>query len=153
MALDDLYREIILEHFRSPRNKGRLDNPDVFAEGVNPLCGDEVCLGLALLGDRVQEVRVEGHGCSISQASCSMMSEAIKGRTLAEVEGLAQAFKGQMLGGEPADPAVDLGDLEALEGVKQFPVRIKCALLAWNTLLGGLASRAHGEREVKLVEE
>lgn len=153
MALDDLYREIILEHFRSPRNKGHLDSPDVFAEGVNPLCGDEVRLGLALDGDRVEDVRIDGHGCSISQASGSMMTEAIKGKTLAEAERVAQAFKAMMLENGQPHGEVDLGDLESLEGVKQYPVRIKCALLAWNTLLGGLASRARGGREAKVVEE
>jgi nitrogen fixation NifU-like protein len=153
MPLDDLYREIILEHFRSPRNKGRLEKPDISAEGVNPLCGDQLKLSIALAGDRIIDLKIEGHGCSISQASGSMMTEAVKGKTIPEAQHVAQAFKALMLenGVTPGD--VDLGDLEALEGVKQYPVRIKCAILAWNTLLGGLATRAQGGRETKLVEE
>ena len=153
MALDDLYREIILEHFRSPRNKGRLDNADISAEGVNPLCGDQVRLCIALSGDRIADMTIDGHGCSISQASGSMMTEAVKGRTIPEAEAVAHAFKDMMLENGSAHGDVDLGDLESLEGVKQYPVRIKCAILAWNTLLGGLASRAQGGREAKVVEE
>jgi len=153
MSLDDLYREIILEHFRSPRNKGRLDNPNLTAEGVNPLCGDQIALGIALNGDRITDLRMDGHGCSISQASGSMMTEAIKGKTIAEAEKVAHAFKAMMLEDGTPHGEVDLGDLESLEGVKRYPVRIKCAILAWNTFLGALATRAKGGREAKVVEE
>jgi nitrogen fixation NifU-like protein len=153
MGLDELYREIILEHFRSPRNKGRLDAPDLRGEGVNPLCGDEVALGVALDHDRIVDIRIEGHGCSISQASGSMMTEAVKGKTLAEAETVAHAFKAMMLEDGSPHGEVDLGDLESLEGVKKYPVRIKCAVLAWNTLLGALATKAKGGRESKVVEE
>jgi nitrogen fixation NifU-like protein len=152
MTLDDLYRDIILDHFRSPRNKGRLDNADITVEGANPLCGDQVVLGVALEGNRIADLRIDGHGCSISQASGSMMTEAVKGKTLVEAEQVAKAFKGMMLDGvAPSD--LELGDLEALEGVKQYPVRIKCAILAWNTLLGALSGHAQGQRAAKVVEE
>jgi len=147
-GLEDLYREVILDHYRSPRNRGELPVPPAHrTEGFNPLCGDEVILYLQL-GDgddgRVVDVRISGQGCSISQASSSMMSAAIKGRTVAEVRALIDDFKALMsihesklegagAGSAEADPA-RLGDLAALAGVVKFPVRIKCATLAWNTL-------------------
>jgi nitrogen fixation protein NifU and related proteins len=144
-ALEDLYREIILDHYRSPRNRGELPAPPaVFAQGHNPLCGDEITVYLQLDGDRVSDVRVDGQGCSISQSSASMMSQAIKGRTVDEVRALVRRFKGMMsiedADGDEDAPAVEvsLGDLEALQGVVKFPVRIKCATLAWNTLLQAL---------------
>jgi nitrogen fixation NifU-like protein len=154
-GLEDLYREIILDHYRNPRNRGELDAPPATrVEGFNPLCGDEVVLYLDVEGDTVRDIRISGQGCSISQSSASMMSSAIKGKTLDEVRALSRAFKGMMsiheqsLDGpadgdgdaEPgeADADVKLGDLEALRGVVKFPVRIKCATLSWNTLLQGL---------------
>ncbi len=148
-ALEDLYREIILDHYRSPRNRGELPAPPaVVAQGHNPLCGDEITVYLQLDGDRVSDVKVDGQGCSISQSSASMMSQAIKGRTVDEVRALVKRFKGMMsiedaedTNGDNAEaPAseVSLGDLEALQGVVKFPVRIKCATLAWNTLLAAL---------------
>jgi nitrogen fixation NifU-like protein len=157
-GLEDLYREIILDHYRNPRNRGELDAPPATrVEGFNPLCGDEVVLYLAVEGDTVQDIRIGGQGCSISQSSASMMSSAVKGKTLDEVRALSRAFKGMMsiheqsLDGPSADDAdgdgesagepdveVNLGDLEALRGVVKFPVRIKCATLSWNTLLQGL---------------
>jgi nitrogen fixation NifU-like protein len=144
-ALEDLYREIILDHYRSPRNRGELPTPPaVVAQGHNPLCGDEITVYLQLDGDRVSDVKVDGQGCSISQSSASMMSQAIKGHTVDEVRALVKRFKGMMTiedaDGDDAEPApeVSLGDLEALQGVVKFPVRIKCATLAWNTLLQAL---------------
>jgi nitrogen fixation NifU-like protein len=154
-GLEDLYREIILDHYRNPRNRGELDAPPATrVEGFNPLCGDEVVLYLDVEGDTVRDIRISGQGCSISQSSASMMSSAIKGKTLDEVRALSRAFKGMMSiheqsldgpadgdgDGEPgeADADVKLGDLEALRGVVKFPVRIKCATLSWNTLLQGL---------------
>jgi nitrogen fixation protein NifU and related proteins len=151
-GLEDLYREIILDHYRSPRNRGELPTPPAHkSEGFNPLCGDEVVLYLAVEGDKVVDVKIGGQGCSISQASTSMMSAAVKGKTLAEARQLISAFKALMsiheskLEGESdgADlqaelDGVALGDLEALQGVVKFPVRIKCATLAWNTLQQGL---------------
>jgi nitrogen fixation protein NifU and related proteins len=162
-GLEDLYREIILDHYRNPRNRGELDTPPATrVEGFNPLCGDEIVLYLDVEDDTVRDIRIGGQGCSISQSSASMMASAVKGKTLDEVRALSRAFKGMMSiheqsldgpAGQDADgdgdlearePEVDvkLGDLEALRGVVKFPVRIKCATLSWNTLLQGLDERA-----------
>ncbi len=150
-GLEDLYREIILDHYRSPRNRGELPAPPATrVEGFNPLCGDEIVVYVDLADGNVQDIRIGGQGCSISQSSASMMSAAVKGKTLEEVEALTRAFKGMMsiheqtLDGEEAeltavDADVKLGDLEALRGVVKFPVRIKCATLAWNTLQNAFA--------------
>jgi nitrogen fixation NifU-like protein len=151
-GLEDLYREIILDHYRSPRNRGELPTPPAHkAEGFNPLCGDEVVVYLDIEDGTVADVKIGGQGCSISQASTSMMSAAVKGKTVDEARRLIGAFKALMsiheskLEGESdgADlqaelDGVELGDLEALQGVVKFPVRIKCATLAWNTLQQGL---------------
>jgi nitrogen fixation NifU-like protein len=154
-GLEDLYREIILDHYRNPRNRGELEAPPAHkVEGFNPLCGDEIVVYLDVEGDKVTDIRIGGQGCSISQSSASMMSAAVKGRTIDEVRDLTKAFKAMMsihessLEGEtgvPDDgagdedvPDVKLGDLEALRGVVKFPVRIKCATLSWNTLAQGL---------------
>ena len=150
-GLEDLYREIILDHYRSPRNRGELPTPPaVRVEGFNPLCGDEIVVYADVADGVLQDIRIAGQGCSISQSSASMMSAAVKGKPLEEVEALTRAFKGMMsiheqsLDGEEGDgegtlvgegdPDVKLGDLEALRGVVKFPVRIKCATLSWNTL-------------------
>jgi nitrogen fixation protein NifU and related proteins len=139
--VDDLYRDIILDHHKSPRNFGELEDPDVSVEGVNPLCGDEMLLTLQVEDGRVTRLRLKSKGCSISRASGSMMAEAVEGKTLEEIETLTEAFKEMMIGQSNAEDLPDeLEDLEALEGVKKYPVRIKCALLAWNTLLEGLDS-------------
>jgi nitrogen fixation protein NifU and related proteins len=149
-GLEDLYREIVLDHYRSPRNRGELPTPPAHrTEGFNPLCGDEIVVYLQVEGDTVTDVKIAGQGCSISQSSASMMSAAIKGKTIAEVRALTRAFKAMMSihesalegGADPdaaPDPAVKLGDLEALRGVARVPVRIKCATLSWNTLAQGL---------------
>ncbi len=141
-GLEDLYREIVLDHYRNPRNRGELPCPPARrAEGFNPLCGDEVVIYTDVADGVVRDLRVGGQGCSISQSTASMMSVAVKGRSLAEVEKLERSFKAMMSivtdGGEVAPPA-DLGDLEALRGVVKFPVRIKCATLCWNTLAESL---------------
>ena len=145
-GLDDLYREIILDHYRTPRNRGELPPPAAHAVGHNPLCGDEIDVYLQVEGDTVTDVKVGGQGCSISQSSASMMSQAVKGKSVPEVRALVRRFKGMMSieeevpdGEQVADAAVKLGDLEALQGVVKFPVRIKCATLAWNTLLEAMA--------------
>jgi nitrogen fixation NifU-like protein len=148
-GLEDLYREIILDHYRSPRNKGELPPPAHRTEGFNPLCGDEIVVYLDVEDDVVRDVRIGGQGCSISQSSASMMSAAVKGKTLAEVRALVHKFKAMMTVEEdtpdaPGGPEVKLGDLEALQGVQKFPVRIKCATLAWNTLTQGLDEIAAG---------
>lgn len=152
-GLEDLYREIILDHYRTPRNRGELPSPPaVTAEGHNPLCGDEITVYLDI--DRtadpaiVTDVKIGGQGCSISQSSASMMSQAIIGKTEPEVRALVRRFKSMMSIDDDAGRAdtdaddlgseVKLGDLEALQGVVKFPVRIKCATLAWNTLLQAL---------------
>ena len=161
-GLEELYREIILDHYRSPRNRGELAVPPAHkVEGFNPLCGDEVVLYLDVddTGD-VRDLKIAGQGCSISQASTSMMSAAVKGKSIDEARRLIRAFKALMsiheskLEGDGAGADADddgseiegvrLGDLEALQGVVKFPVRIKCATLAWNTLQQGLDEVASG---------
>jgi nitrogen fixation NifU-like protein len=155
-GLEDLYREIILDHYRNPRNRGELPTPPAYAEtGFNPLCGDEITLYVQVEDDRLADVKLTGQGCSISQSSASMMSTAVKGKSLAETRATIRTFKSMMSihehrldgpgdgdgGGDEAgegDPAVSLGDLEALQGVVKFPVRIKCATLSWNTLAQAL---------------
>ena len=145
-GLEDLYREIILDHYRTPRNRGELPPPAAHAVGHNPLCGDEIDVYLQIDGDTVTDVKVGGQGCSISQSSASMMSQAVKGKSVAEVRALVRRFKGMMSIEEEAPDEdqvpvteVKLGDLEALQGVVKFPVRIKCATLAWNTLIEAMA--------------
>ena len=155
-GLEDLYREIILDHYRNPRNRGELDSPPAErAEGFNPLCGDEIVIYFDVDADgTIDDIKISGQGCSISQSSASMMSAAVKGKTLHEVRDLTRAFKAMMSihesaleGSDATDaatgetdgiPDVKLGDLEALRGVVKFPVRIKCATLSWNTLAQGL---------------
>lgn len=132
---DDLYREVLMEHWRQPRYRGRLPDPDLSAEGANPLCGDEITLTLALEGDRIAEIRFEGQGCTISQASASMLTEAVRGLPLAEARKLAEQFKRWMTERGPNGLPEQLDELEALEGVKRLPQRVKCAVLAWETLL------------------
>ena len=136
--LDELYRDVILDHYRSPRGVQPLVRPDVSEEGYNPLCGDEVTLQLCVADGRVTDVSVRGRGCSISVASGSLLAEQLRGKTLGEVREILAAFK-SMLHGESAPDERLLGDLAVLEGVKSFPVRIKCALLPWTTLEQALA--------------
>ena len=151
-GLEDLYREIILDHYRSPRNRGELAVPPAHvSEGFNPLCGDEIKVFLDVRDGVVADIRIGGQGCSISQSSASMMSAAVKGKTVPEARRLLAAFKSMMsvhehdMDGDDDEATGDddladvkLGDLEALRGVVKFPVRIKCATLAWNTLAQGL---------------
>jgi nitrogen fixation NifU-like protein len=138
LSLEELYKEVILDHYRAPRNKGRIDPHDVALERNNPLCGDEIELFLKFDGETVEGVAFEGKGCSISQASTSMMTEKIKGLGAKDAAELAESIKRMMAGEEDGD-ADSLGDLISLKGVVKYPVRIKCALLGWNTLLEGLA--------------
>ena len=160
-ALEELYREIILDHYRSPRNRGELESPPAHrVEGFNPLCGDEVVVSLLVEDGTLADLKIGGSGCSISQSSASLMSAAVKGKPLAEVRRLIGTFKGMMsiheaslehdghggdlngaevVPGEPEEVDLDkLGELAALQGVVKFPVRIKCATLSWNTLAQGL---------------
>jgi len=156
-GLEDLYREIILDHYRSPRNRGELPVPPAHrVEGFNPLCGDEVVVFLEVDDDKVTELRIAGQGCSISQSSASMMSAAVRGKSVQEARRLISSFKAMMsiheqsIGGDGAPaggetiPPDDLGELAALQGVVKFPVRIKCATLSWNTLAQGLDDVADG---------
>ena len=146
-GLDDLYREIILDHYRTPRNRGELESPPaVESRGHNPLCGDEITLYLLVDGEGddaiVSDVKIDGQGCSISQSSASMMTQAVIGKPVSEARALIRKFK-TMVGiegyeAQPGDDAVPMGDLEALQGVVKFPVRIKCAVLGWNTLADAL---------------
>ena len=168
-GLEDLYREIILDHYRSPRNRGELESPPAQrVEGFNPLCGDEIVVTLDVHDGLVSDIKIAGTGCSISQSSASLMSAAVKGKPVDEVRGLIHTFKEMMsihestlpsavekgTGGsavadvEPLEPeAIDieaLGELAALQGVVKFPVRIKCATLSWNALAQGLDEVAAG---------
>jgi len=163
--LEELYREIILDHYRSPRNRGELDSPPAHrVEGFNPLCGDEVVISMVVEDGTLADLKIGGSGCSISQSSASLMSAAVKGKPVGEVRQLINTFKGMMsiheasldhehgpgvaefdgngaevVRGEPEEIDLDkLGELAALQGVVKFPVRIKCATLSWNALAQGL---------------
>jgi nitrogen fixation NifU-like protein len=141
LSLEELYKEVILDHYRAPRNKGRLDPHDVALQRNNPLCGDEIELFLRFDGDKLNGIAFEGKGCSISLASTSMMTEKVRGLSAEDAGRLAELNKQMMAGDEEAN--VDsLGDLVSLKGVVKYPVRIKCALLGWNTLLEGLEEGA-----------
>jgi nitrogen fixation protein NifU and related proteins len=129
---DDLYRQVILDHYRRPHNRHALEQADVKAEGLNPLCGDEIEVELRFDDGVVSSAAFGGRGCSISQSSASMMTDAVQGKTASEIESLIRSFKQMVMEGQPATD--ELGDLEALEGVSKFPVRVKCATLAWNVL-------------------
>jgi nitrogen fixation NifU-like protein len=135
--LDELYRELILDHYRNPRNRVPLESPAVVAEGYNPLCGDEVELRLNVEGNVISDVSFTGRGCSISQASGSMLTEAVKGKTVAQARALIALFT-RMMTDPDFVPEEDVGDLEALQGVAKYPVRVKCATLAWHALQDGL---------------
>lgn len=142
LSLDELYKEVILDHYRTPRNKGRLDPHDIALERNNPLCGDEIELFVKFEGDKVEGIAFEGKGCSISQASASMMTEKVKGLGAKDATELTESIKRMMAGEEEGDPKA-LGDLVSLKGVVKYPVRIKCALLGWNTLQEALEEGNH----------
>lgn len=147
--LRELYQDVILDHYRHPRHSGRLESPSHQARGDNPLCGDRLAVTARVAGGRVEEVAVESSGCAISTASASLMSEATVGLTLPEVEALARRFQAILVEGADFDPA-ELGSLAALTGVRDYPVRIKCATLAWHTLRAALA--AGGEEKAISTE-
>jgi len=141
--LRDLYQETILDHYKRPRNFGPLAGADRQAKGHNPLCGDEIDVFVKLDGDRVREVAFQGSGCAISTASASLMTEAVKGKSLGEAERLFREFH-EMLTGDPsreAEAGAELGKLAVFAGVREYPVRVKCATLAWHTLHAALADR------------
>ena len=146
MALDELYQEIILEHYKKPRNLDLLEDADVKVEGKNPFCGDEVEIALKLNGDVIENATFDGSGCAISQASASLMTEKIKGKTIAEVRELISTFRKLVKGEDTNVSTEDLDELLALQGVSEFPTRIKCALLAWNTLLQALDKKLKQEQ-------
>lgn len=150
MPLDEMYREIILDHYRSPRGRKPLPEANVTAEGHNPSCGDDIKLEIELKDNILQDVHVDCKGCAISVASGSMLAETVKGKTFAEVSELSKIIR-KMLKGELEETPDNLGDLGALAGVRQFPVRIKCALLAWVTLIEGLDKYSAGHPDGKIV--
>lgn len=133
---DDFYREIILDHYRKPRNRGELADATYRLEGVNPVCGDEIHLDLVLDGTTIENLAFWGQGCSISQSSASMLTDRLKGRTVEEAGRVLGKVRAMLVDG--ALPDSELGDLQALEGVAKLPVRVKCALLSWNVLQDGL---------------
>ena len=135
--LGELYQEIIMDHRRSPRNEGLPDGHDHYADGFNPFCGDRVAVGLKVEDGVIVDVGFEGEGCAISMASASLMTDSVMGRPVAEAVKIFEGFRNLLTstnGTDATDAAVDLGDLEALAGVKAFPTRIKCAILSWHTL-------------------
>jgi len=142
MESRDLYQDIILDHGRKPRNFHAMPHPSHFAQGHNPLCGDRVTVYLSIDGDRIKDVSFEGRGCAISTASASLMTEVLKGKTVAEAEELFKAFHAEVTGGEePSVPEAlqdDLERLAPLEGVKAYPARVKCATLAWRAFEAAL---------------
>ena len=141
MELNDLYRDVILDHNKRPRNFGRVDPADALANGHNPLCGDRLTVTLRLAGDRVDDVKFEGNGCAISVASASMMTEAVKGHSRDEVATLFDRVHALLTQADA--PSTDLGKLAALSGVREFPARVKCASLCWHTLNAALANADH----------
>ncbi len=141
MELDDLYRDVILDHNRQPRNFGGLDPADASAEGFNPMCGDRLTLRLRMTGDKIGEIRFEGQGCAISTASASLMTEAVKGKTRVQALQLFENIH-SLLTDDAATGGEDLGKLAALSGVREYPARVKCASLCWHTLVSALKARA-----------
>jgi len=136
--LGDLYQEIILDHYKKPRNAGRIEQPTCSAAGDNPLCGDKISVTVKKTGDRIEDIRWNGAGCAISTASASLMSEAVKGKTRREFEGLFDKFHAMVTGTGGAE---GLDKLEVFSGVSEFPVRVKCASLAWHTLKAALEGK------------
>lgn len=135
--LEELYQEIILDHYRRPRNKGQVKPADFVASESNPLCGDELTISGRIADGKIAEIKFDGHGCSISQASASIMTQKLTGLPVTEARELIETFQ-QMMRGERPFGGREMGDLKALEGVLKFPVRVKCATLAWHTALRGL---------------
>ncbi|PLT47086.1 putative iron-sulfur cluster assembly scaffold protein for SUF system, SufE2 [Paenibacillus pasadenensis] len=145
MQLDDLYRRVIMDHYKNPRNRGTIDEGSVTVNLNNPTCGDRISLQLQVEDGKVSDARFTGEGCSISMSSASMMTEAVKGRTLDDAYAMAEKFSALMKG-EPVE-FDELEDIEALSGVNKFPARIKCATLAWNALRKGVESQGQGKPE------
>lgn len=138
--LRDLYQELIVDHYRRPHNFGPLPGANRYAEGFNPLCGDRLTLSLNVVDGVIKDLRFEGTGCAISTASASLMTDALKGKTEAQAEAMFHYFQALVTGTDQTEAPVSLGKLEVLAGVREFPVRVKCATLAWHTLLAALHS-------------
>ena len=158
--LQDLYRDVLLDYFRNSARKGTIDGADVHSHGVNPVCGDEIEISASLSGDggrnekRLAKLRYSGHGCVISQASSAMLAEALEGLSVEEARSLARAFKSMMLRETAAASLPErLGEARAFEGVRKYPMRVKCATLAWNTLIEGLKPPANGAAAAEFSEE
>ena len=143
--LGDLYQEIILDHYKKPRNAGQIEQPTCSAQGDNPLCGDKIAVTVKVSGDRVEDIRWKGAGCAISTASASLMSEAVKGKSKADFAALFEKFHAMVTGKGPSD---GLEKLEVFSGVSEYPVRVKCASLAWHTMKAAL----EGQKDVISTE-
>ncbi len=152
VQLDELYREVVMDHYRRPRGRQPLSKVDVSAKGFNPVCGDEVEVALQLSGETIAQAQVVSRGCAICTASASMMAEVLPGKSVAQAEADAEEFR-QVMHGKPFPQDRELGDLEALEGVKHFPVRVKCALLPWMTLKDAIAAFRRGESKAETTTE
>lgn len=153
--LQDLYREVLLDYFRSAAYKGKLEPADFHAHGINPVCGDEleITMTMGASPDRIRQIRYAGHGCVISQASSAMLAESLEGLPLARARELARAFKDMMLSKSPLDRLPgELEALKSLEGVRKYPMRVKCATLAWNTWLQGLAQQSKAGLKAEFQE-
>ena len=146
----ELYTQVIMDHYQRPRNRGELEDADLEEHLLNPLCGDEVVVYAAFDGDRVADVRFSGQGCSISQASASMMTERLSGKSLKEAEAEIEAFKDQMVGKKEFP---ELDELAALKGVVKYPSRVKCAVLAWSAFHEGLSKCGRGSEVPAIPEE
>jgi len=140
--LDHLYRSVIMDHYKKPRNKGVLEDGSVTIDMNNPTCGDRIHLTLQVTDGIVENAKFDGDGCSISMASASMMTQAVKGKQVDEALNLSTIFSDMMLGKE-LDESIDLGDIESLSGVTKFPARIKCATLAWKAMEKGIENESH----------
>ncbi|MCP3028252.1 Fe-S cluster assembly sulfur transfer protein SufU [Halobacillus sp. A5] len=140
--LDTLYRQVIMDHYKNPRNRGSVEGDHLTVDMNNPTCGDRIQLQLQVEDDVVQDAKFDGEGCSISMSSASMMTQAIKGRSVDDALKMSHIFSEMMLGNEVDDDNLDLGDIEALQGVAKFPARIKCATLAWKAMEKGVEDNA-----------
>ncbi|MGQ9495361.1 MAG: Fe-S cluster assembly sulfur transfer protein SufU [Thermoanaerobaculaceae bacterium] len=152
VQLSELYREVVMDHYRHPRGRTPLARADITAKGFNPVCGDEVEVALALSGEHIAQAQVITRGCAICTASASMMAEILPGKDLREAEEDAEAVR-RLMHGEAIPPDRELGDLKALEGVRHFPVRVKCALLPWMTLRNAIGSFQRGEQPTLVTTE
>jgi nitrogen fixation NifU-like protein len=151
-ALNDLYRDILMDHYKYPRGKKSIDHPDIENEGKNPLCGDSITVQVKLDENKIEDIGVDCVGCAICTASGSMLADIIAGKSIDEVKEIARVVK-HMLKGEEYETDLELGDIEALEGVKKFPVRIKCALLSWTTLADSLEAWENGKKQETTTTE